>query len=576
MSQPVAHPTAPLASDRGPGVPALPFRVEVEPSAGAGGRGVSVILPMYNEAAGAERVVREVAIFALKHPEYRFTWVDDGSSDGTAGIVRRAIEAECSRSRALETRLRVIGYRANAGKGYAVMRGVAETEGDDDDLLLFTDGDLAYSLDHLPVLAKALERSDVAIGSRRSPDGGYRAHLARNAMGWTYNKLARLCLGATYRDTQAGLKGFRLGAARRIFGALRVSGFAFDVEVLYLARRFGYRIVEVPAQVGPEHRSKPSTVNLLRDPRRMFVGLAGIRVSGALGQYERPGDGRRPLALMSFDTEEFDVPNELGGPIEPARQMAVGAEGMRRALDVLGEVPARATFFTTGAFAIANPGLVREAVAKGHEIASHALTHTRFREEDLKRSREILQQIAGAPVRGFRRPRFAPTDAGAIARAGYTYDSSIHPIWMPGRYNGWRWPRRAFARGDVVEIPVSATPLVRFPLFWLSFKNVPQWMTRVATRWVLGSDGYAALCFHPWELCELGGFGLPRYLRRVDGRSMESRLIRHLRWVSRRATFTTYGDLERRFRAGEWPFGAPASARAEHQPACAGEAPVRG
>jgi hypothetical protein len=86
-------------------------------------------------------------------------------------------------------------------------------------------------------------------------------------------------------------------------------------------------------------------------------------------------------------------------------------------------------------------------------------------------------------------------------------------------------------------------------------------MYRVATRWVLAADGYAALCFHPWELCDLRHSGLPMPARRIDGRSMEARLIRYLRWLSRRADMVTYGELMERWSARAWPFserGAPA------------------
>src|SRR5438132_1789006 len=194
---------------------------------------VWVVLPVFNEVRSAERVAGEVAAFAAEHPEYRFIVVDDGSGDGTRAAFRAAVGGRAG----LDDRVRVVGYRVNAGKGFAIQWAITGLEeGDDDDVLIFTDGDLAYALDHLPALREALGRAEVAIGSRRGPDGGYRAHPMRYVMGWTYNRLARWCLGVPYRDTQAGLKGFRLGAARRIFGALRVSGFAFDVEVLYLAR----------------------------------------------------------------------------------------------------------------------------------------------------------------------------------------------------------------------------------------------------------------------------------------------------------------------------------------------------
>lgn len=529
-------------------------------------RTVHIIFPVYNEEAGSPSVVQQVAAFAADHPDYRFLFMDDGSSDGTPAVIAAAIEAE-SRTNPAASRVRVMGYRANGGKGHAIARGVAEISGNDEDPIIFTDGDLAYSLDHLPILVESLKTNDLVIGSRRGPEGGYGAHLARNVMGWTYNRLARWVLGASFKDTQAGLKGFRLGAARKIFPALRQTGFGFDVELLYLARRFGFKIGEVPAVVSEFHKGKASRVNLLRDPRRMFIGLGAVKLNGWLGTYDRASSPRRPLAAISFDAEEFDLPGEFGTPMTRDRQMEVGGEGMRLALELLDDIPAVATFFTTAAFAEAHPDLIRRAVRSGHEIASHARIHTGFEDADLELSRKQIEAVAGVPVRGFRRPRFATTDPEKIQAAGYGYDSSINPIWLPGRYNGWKYPRTAFDVNGLVRIPCAATPLIRWPLFWLSFKNAPQWSTRVATRWILGADGYAALCFHPWELCDLSSFDLPGYIKRIDGRSMHRRMLRYLRWLQRRSSLVTYSELETRFRAKAIPFGAatleqPAAAHA--------------
>ncbi len=540
--------------------------VEVPISDSSPLRTVHIIFPVYNEEAGSPAVVKQVVAFATEHPEYRFLFVDDGSSDGTPAVIAAAIDAE-SRTNPAASRVRVMGYRANGGKGHAIARGVAEISGNDEDPIIFTDGDLAYSLDHLPILVESLKTNDLVIGSRRGPEGGYGAHLARNVMGWTYNRMARWCLGASFKDTQAGLKGFRLGAARKIFPALRQTGFGFDVELLYLARRFGFKIGEVPATVSEFHKGKASRVNLLRDPRRMFIGLGAVKLNGWLGTYDRASSPRRPLAAISFDAEEFDLPGEFGTPMTRDRQMEVGGEGMRLALELLDDIPAVATFFTTAAFAEAHPDLIRRAVRSGHEIASHARIHTGFEDADLELSRKQIEAVAGVPVRGFRRPRFATTDPEKILAAGYGYDSSINPIWLPGRYNGWKYSRTAFDVKGLVRIPCAATPLIRWPLFWLSFKNAPQWSTRVATRWILGADGYAALCFHPWELCDLSSFDLPGYIKRIDGRSMHRRMLRYLRWLQRRSSLVTYSELETRFRAKAIPFGAatleqPAAAHA--------------
>src|SRR5205823_11116955 len=127
------------------------------------------------------------------------------------------------------------------------------------ELVLFTDGDLAYSLDHLDQLVKALDRNDVAIGSRNLVQGAT-GHLSlrRRVLGWGFNRLARVIMDMPYSDTQAGLKGFRRDAAERIFAQSKVTDFTFDVELLYLAHRLGLSVGEVPARVSESHSAKIS------------------------------------------------------------------------------------------------------------------------------------------------------------------------------------------------------------------------------------------------------------------------------------------------------------------------------
>lgn len=511
-----------------------------------------VVLPVYHEGDHCHEVVHRVVRFAAENPAYSFLFVDDGSRDHTPRAIRQALRHEAAASEEAVSRVHVLRHRFNGGKGWAVSRGVRATRGADDDLLIFTDGDLAYSLDHLPRIAAALEEADVAIGSRRDAGGAVGAHTLRRWMGWTFNRVARGVLGASYRDTQAGLKGFRLSAARRIFSCLRDSGFSFDVELLAIAGQLGYTVAEVPAQVASFHRHKSSTVSVVRDPLRMLRSLASVRANMLRGTYSKMDAGQRPMLAMSFDAEEFDIPLEFGGEVDPVTQMAVAAEGMHRALDVLEESGARATFFCTAAYARAHPEQIRRAVESGHEIASHGLRHSSFAPGDLAESRRVLREISGQEIRGFRRARFAATDPRAMLDAGYTYDSSINPIWLPGRYNALGESRRPFfdrSAPALLRIPVSATPILRVPLFWLAFKNMPGFLYRRSLARCLDADGLASLVFHPWELCELRDFGLPRIVRRIDGEPMQARLVHMLRWAARRARFVTYSEVEDTFRA---------------------------
>lgn len=261
----------------------------------------------------------------------------------------------------------------------------------------------------------------------------------------------------------------------------------------------------------------------------------------------RPGADGRPLAALSFDVEQLDIAAEHGLDLPADRQFGIGREGLRRVVALLARRHAPATFFVTAEFAERYPDDVAALPPAGHEIASHGLTHGDLRPGDLERSRLILQDVAGTPVLGFRRARLAPTDRAAIARAGYRYDAGENPIWLPGRYNHFFSPRRPRVErtpgGDLAVIPASATPLVRFPLFWLAFKNAPMPLVRAASRWCLATDGHLNTYFHPWELCDLSGLGLPWYLRRVDGDALADRLGRYVDWLARRARLATYAEL---------------------------------
>lgn len=255
---------------------------DVPPPALFSGQRVCVALPLYNAGPDATRVLDELVEFAHKFPTWEFLFVDDGSTDATASILRKRLAAIDVVDPETARRFAVLSYAPNAGKGHAVRVAALES---DAEYFLFTDGDLAYSPDHLPRLFERLQSADVVIGSRLEHDEGYGARPLRNVMGRVFNYLAGLVLSIRYRDTQAGLKGFRSRAAHDIFSRVRISDFSFDVEVLYVARKLGYTIAEIPAHVDAEHRRNSSTVNLVRDPVRMFLSLCRIRINKIMGLY---------------------------------------------------------------------------------------------------------------------------------------------------------------------------------------------------------------------------------------------------------------------------------------------------
>ena len=267
-----------------------------------------------------------------------------------------------------------------------------------------------------------------------------------------------------------------------------------------------------------------------------------------------------PLILLSFDVEEFDIVMERGNAIPVDEQFEVGRRGLEVVLELLDRAPARpkATLFTTAVFAERYAGLTRHA-AERHEIASHGYSHApELKAGDLERSKKSLEDVCGVPVVGFRRARMAPTDPRAIAAAGYTYNSSEHPVWLPGRYNNFFKPRLAYIPAEaptLVNIPVSATPVVRIPLFWLAFKNFPAWVNRLLARWTLGADGAVNFYWHPWEFCDIGGYGLPRLDRAVDGARLLKRLEDHIACLTDRGRFGTFAEYAERVRNSLGPAG---------------------
>ena len=208
---------------------------------------VTLVLPAYNEAARLEGALDDLFGYLRRVPELGerldVLVVDDGSTDGTLEIAARRPEAKASgAARALLTTMRV----PHAGKGSAVRAGMLAAVGDQ---VVFADADMATPPDQLPILLAALERADVALGSRIQPDGSdLRASQPplRRVLGRLFHLLAAVWVTGPIHDTQCGFKGFRREAAQDLFSRQRVTSIVFDVEIIYLARKREYRIEVVP------------------------------------------------------------------------------------------------------------------------------------------------------------------------------------------------------------------------------------------------------------------------------------------------------------------------------------------
>lgn len=253
------------------------------------------------------------------------------------------------------------------------------------------------------------------------------------------------------------------------------------------------------------------------------------------------------MILLSFDIEEFDAPLEHGVDLPFEEQMRTSVEGTRKILACLSRHRVKATFFCTANFALHAKELIADIQKGGHEIASHGYNHSTFEVADLRKSKETLEELTGQTINGFRMARMMPVDEKEIQKAGYLYNSSLNPTCIPGRYNHLGEPRTYFFKEGVLQLPASVTPIFRFPLFWLSYHNLPASLYRRLALWTWKKDGYFLTYFHPWEFTPLADrkeLKLPFVMTHHAGSGMTRRLDDLIRFFKEnKALFGTYSQF---------------------------------
>ncbi len=236
----------------------------------------SIIIPAYNEGARVGATLEKVLAYVAERGwDAEVIAVDDGSCDNTAEIIRGYAEKN--------PRVRLLQNPGNRGKGYSVRNGMLHAQGE---ILLFSDADLSSPIEEASKLLAAIaDGADVAIGSRwlRSDLQTHRQPLYRQLFGRIFNLLLRIILGLNFKDTQCGFKGFTRRAAKAIFPLQRIERWGFDPELLYLARHFGLKVVEVP--VAWAHR-EGTRISPLRDGSKMFLEMLRIRCNALTGKYQ--------------------------------------------------------------------------------------------------------------------------------------------------------------------------------------------------------------------------------------------------------------------------------------------------
>jgi dolichyl-phosphate beta-glucosyltransferase len=239
---------------------------------------ISIVIPSYNEASRIQPNLEKIVDYLRpRFSRFEIIVVDDGSTDGTPRQVAEAAHRE--------SRIRLVSFPANRGKGFAVRQGILAAIGDS---ILFTDADLSTPVETVESGLKGLDDGyPVVIASRRHAKSVIvlRQSWAREVIGRVFNLVVRRLLSLRFQDTQCGFKCFSREAAREIFSLARIDGYAFDVEIIIIARRLGYRIKEIPVCWSDSADSK---VRPLGDLSRVTRDLLKIYRNERAGLYSLP------------------------------------------------------------------------------------------------------------------------------------------------------------------------------------------------------------------------------------------------------------------------------------------------
>ena len=235
----------------------------------------SIVIPAYNESQRIVRTLNRVLTHIAEQGwDAELIVVNDGSRDDTTEIVRRFAERN--------SMMRLLENPGNRGKGYSVRNGMRNASGE---VLLFSDADLSSPIEEAPKLFQAIaDGADVALGSRwLKPElQTERQSLHRQLFGRVFNLILRIVLGLKFKDTQCGFKAFNRRAAQAIFPLQKIERWGFDPELIFLAQKHGFKVVEVAVRWAHDEKT---TISPLRDGMRMFLEVLKIRWNSITGKY---------------------------------------------------------------------------------------------------------------------------------------------------------------------------------------------------------------------------------------------------------------------------------------------------
>lgn len=268
--------------------------------------------------------------------------------------------------------------------------------------------------------------------------------------------------------------------------------------------------------------------------------------------------------FLSFDVEEFTFPEERGQLSQEEREMAFsyGREGMKIIMSILKRQKIIATFFCTYEFFCKYPEVMKEVKKMGGEIGLHGYKHgddyCSMNEKEIIESlcfaKKEMEKRIGVKIYGFRGPGFRAPSLKILEKVGFEYDSSLHPTYVPGKYNHLFQSRNICQKDNIWEIPISVVPGLRMPFSWIWFRNFPLEYAKMCTLLNIYSSSYTLLYFHPWEFVDLQEKKYPyhdvlwKLVVRNTGVPLERKLEQYIGWAKKRGVFSTMHDLLQEFK----------------------------
>lgn len=238
---------------------------------------ISVILPAYNEEKRIAKTLDALCAFmesTFSESDYEILAVNDGSCDNTAKI----IASHGGKN------LRLLSYTPNRGKGGAVKYGVEHAVGE---IILFTDADLPYAPENIKKAVELFEQKpyDLILGNRQSAENGQKYPWYRSVMSHCFSILVDFILHLHVPDSQCGFKCFRREAAKKIFAASTLTGWGFDVELIFLAQKYGFQMGRLPVKL--YHENSDSKIRIVHDTLTMIHEVRCVKKNNREGVYDR-------------------------------------------------------------------------------------------------------------------------------------------------------------------------------------------------------------------------------------------------------------------------------------------------